>query len=78
MLIDDDTVILGSANTSIFSMQKAVEMDVVVKDNPQFIDSIKQTIDLRVSQGSKVQSLKELGNYNKLVASLQQLHQLLH
>ena len=78
MLIDDETVILGSANTSVFSMQKAVEMDVVVKDNPQFIDSIKKTIDLRISQGSKVQSLKELNNYNKVVASLQQLHQLLH
>ena len=78
MLFDDNTASLGSANTSVFSMQKAVEMDVVVKDNPQFIDSIRQTIDLRVSQGRKVQSLKELSNYNKVVASLQQLHQLIH
>jgi len=78
MLIDDETVILGSANTSVFSMQKAVEMDVIVKDNPQFIDSIRKTIDSRVSQGHKVQSLDELKNYNKVVASLQQLHQLIH
>lgn len=78
ILIDDETVILGSANTSVFSMQKAVEMDVVVKDHPEFIESVKKTIALRVSQSQKVQSLEELSNYNKVVASLQQLHQLLH
>ena len=78
MLIDDEKVILGSANTSVFSMQKAVELDVVIKDDPEFIDSVKKTIDLRVSQGHKVESVAELNKYNKVVASLQQLHQLLH
>ncbi len=78
MLIDDEQVILGSANTSVFSMQKAVEMDVVVKDHPEFIDSVKKTVDLRVSQGHAVESVAELSRYNKVVASLQQLHQLLN
>ncbi len=78
MMIDEELVILGSANTSIFSMQKAVEMDVVVKNNPEFIDAVKKTVDLRVSQGRKVESVAELGKYNKVIASLQQLHQLIH
>ena len=30
-LIDDELLILDSANNSVFSRQKAVEMDVVVK-----------------------------------------------
>ncbi len=78
MLIDDELAILGSANTSVFSMQKAVEMDVVVRDRPAFLDAVKETIARRVSQSSQVESVDELGNYNRVLASLQQLHQLLH
>ena len=78
LLVDDELVILGSANTSVFSMQRADEMDVVVKDHPDFIDTVKKTIDHRVSQSHKVESLDELKHYNKVIASLQQLHQLLH
>ncbi len=78
LLVDDELVILGSANTSVFSMQRADEMDVVVKDHPEFIDAVKKTIDHRVSQGHKVESLADLNHYNKVIASLQQLHQLLH
>jgi len=63
----------STANTSIFSMQKAVEMDVVVKNNPEFINAVKKTVDLRMSQGRKVESVAELGKYNKVTASLQQL-----
>ena len=78
LLVDGEMVILGSANTSVFSMQRADEMDVVVKDHPEFIDAVKKTIDQRVSQCHKVESLDELNHYNKVIASLQQLHQLLH
>ena len=78
ILVDDEIVILGSANISIFSMQKAVELDVIVKTHPSFIKSIKNTIDQRTRESTKVQSLAELGNYNRGIASLQQLHQLLH
>ncbi len=78
LLVDDEMVILGSANTSVFSMQRADEMDVVVKDHPEFIDAVKKTILHRLSQSHKVESLAELNHYNKVIASLQQLHQLLH
>jgi len=78
MLIDDEIVILGSANISIFSMQKAVELDVTVKDNPAFVEAVKKTIDQRVSEGAKVESTAELANYSRVLATLQQLHQKLH
>ncbi|MBC8869498.1 MAG: phosphatidylserine/phosphatidylglycerophosphate/cardiolipin synthase family protein [Planctomycetes bacterium] len=78
MLIDDEIVILGSANISIFSMQKAVELDVTVKDNPAFVEAVKKTIDQRVSEGTKVESTAELANYSRVLAAFQQLHQKLH
>lgn len=65
-------------NTSVFSMQKAVELDIVVRNNPGFIDSVRQTVDHRVSQGHRVESAAELTGYNRVIASLQQLHQLLN
>lgn len=77
MLIDDELVLVGSANTSVFSMQKAVEMDVVVRDSG-FVNAVKKTAELRLSQGQKVEAVAELGKYNKVTASLQQIHQLLH
>ena len=78
MLFDDKIVILGSANISVFSMQKAVELDVLVKDNPPFIESLKKTIDHRISESRKAESITELTSYNRVIAALQQLHQLLH
>ncbi|MFQ5732228.1 MAG: phosphatidylserine/phosphatidylglycerophosphate/cardiolipin synthase family protein [Planctomycetaceae bacterium] len=78
MLIDGETVILGSANISVFSMQKAVELDVVVRDDPTFIATVQQTIDRRMAEGRKVESIAELAGYNRVIASLQQLHQLIH
>jgi len=78
MLIDDDVAILGSANTSVFSMQKAEELDVIVRDNPAFLAALRATIDRRLGQGKRVESLAELRGYSKVTASLQQLHQLIH
>ena len=77
MLIDDEIVILGSANISVFSMQKGVKLDVIVKDQPRFVESVKATIDQRIGESTKVQSIVELSHYNRVIASLQQLHQLL-
>ena len=59
-------------------MQKAVELDVIVRDNPAFVEAVKKTIDQRISEGTKVESIAELANYNRVVAALQQLHQKLH
>jgi len=78
MLVDDEIVILGSANISVFSMQKAVELDVVVKDNPSFIETVKKTIEQRTGASRKVESIDELTKYNRIIAALQQLHQILH
>jgi phosphatidylserine/phosphatidylglycerophosphate/cardiolipin synthase-like enzyme len=78
MLIDEDTVILGSANTSVFSMQKAVELDVVVRRQPAFVEAVRKTIETRLGTARKVESVEELGRYNRVLASLQQLHQMLH
>ena len=78
MLIDEETVIVGSANTSVFSMQKAVELDVVVKRQPAFVEAVKQTVERRLGEARKVESIDELGRYNRVLASLQQLHQMLH
>ncbi len=78
ILVDDEIVILGSANISVFSMQKGVELDVIVKDQPRFVESVKATIDQRIGESAKAQSIAELSHYNRVIASLQQLHQLLH
>ena len=78
MLIDEETVILGSANTSVFSMQKAVELDVVVRQQPAFVEAVKKTVESRLGAARKVESTQELAGYNRLLASLQQLHQMLH
>ena len=63
---------------SVFSMCKAVELDLVVKDDQAFIESVKETRDLRVSEGQKVDSVDQLGRYNSVIAAMQQLHQYLH
>jgi len=78
MMFDDERVVLGSANTSIFSMQKAEEMDIVVKDHPEFLHAVKETLGSRMSQARRVESLTELSGYRRVTASLQQLHQLIH
>lgn len=75
MLIDDEIVILGSANISVFSMRKAAELDVVIEKNPAFLEAIKKDVAHRVRQSEQVQSIRELARYNKVDAALQQLHQ---
>jgi len=77
-LIDDQTVITGSANTSVFSMQKANELDLVIKDEHDVIESIRQTIEHRIQRSKKVASLDQLKNYNGVIACMQQLHQFIH
>ncbi len=78
ILVDDEVVTLGSANVSVFSMQKAVELDVVVKDHPEFLSTLREVIDERLRDSQKVESLTQLHKYNHVLASLQQLHQWLH
>ncbi len=78
MMIDNDTVIMGSANFSIFSMQKAEELDVIIHSDQAFLTALKATIDQRISESEQVTDLSTFASYNKPVASLQQLHQKLN
>ena len=75
ILIDDEIVILGSANISIFSMQKATELDVVVTGNPTFLEAVRKNVAHRIQQSKRVRSAADLGRYNRTIAFLQQLHQ---
>ena len=75
ILVDNETVIAGSANFSVFSMQKAVELDVVVQGLPGFLEDVRQEAQRRIDSGQRVESPSDLKKYNELLASMQQLHQ---
>jgi len=75
MLIDDEIAILGSANISVFSMQKGVELDLVVRDHPGFLRALRAEIERRINDSEKVDDSRRLANYNRLIALGQQLHQ---
>ena len=75
VLIDDETVIAGSANFSVFSMQKAVELDLVVHGLPSLVDDVRQEAQRRIDDSQRVESPADLKKYNRILASLQQLLQ---
>ncbi len=75
MLVDGETVIAGSANFSVFSMQKAVELDVVVREMPVFLEDVRRESLRRIADSHPVEAPAGLKKYNRLLASLQQLHQ---
>ena len=73
--LDEETVVTGSANLSIFSMQKAVELDLVVRENPGFVDAVKRAMEHRTGEGELVAGYRKLKGYNRFLARLQDLHQ---
>jgi cardiolipin synthase len=75
MLVDDRQLIAGSANFSVFSMQKAAELDVVVGGMPGFLGSVRAESRRRFAASQPVESPGGLKSYNRLLAGLQQLHQ---
>ena len=75
ILIDNRQVIAGSANFSVFSMRKAVELDVVVRGLPQFLESVRAESRRRIAESHPVESPGGLKPYNRVLAGLQQLHQ---
>ena len=75
MLFDDETVTLGSCNLSVFSLQQAVELNLVMHGQNGLIRSVKDVIAQRLAMSRPVASAVELSGFNPLVASLQQLHQ---
>ncbi len=75
MLVDDETVIAGSANFSVFSMQKAVELDLVIRGFPGFVEDVRQEAQRRIDDSQRIESPGGLKKYNRVLASLQQIHQ---
>ncbi|MES2981673.1 MAG: phosphatidylserine/phosphatidylglycerophosphate/cardiolipin synthase family protein [Verrucomicrobiota bacterium] len=78
MMIDDSIVIMGSANFSVFSMQKAEELNVVIQDDTELMGQFRKTIAHRKAAAHEVVSADEFSAYNKPIAYLQQLHQKLN
>jgi phosphatidylserine/phosphatidylglycerophosphate/cardiolipin synthase-like enzyme len=75
MLFDDETAILGSANLSIFSLQKAGELDLLIRDSPGTIATLRDVIARRIAGAEKVTAATQLARYNRILAALQQQHQ---
>jgi len=78
MRFDDKVILMGSANLSVFSLCKAEEMDVVLRDNPVLFEEIDRVITHRIDESVAVKTPGELRGYNRPVAWLQQLHQKLN
>ena len=75
VLVDGCQVIAGSANFSVFSMRKAIELDVVVGGLPGFLESVRAESRRRIAESHPVDSPGGLKPYNRLLAGMQQLHQ---
>lgn len=75
MWFDESIAILGSANLSVFSLQQAEEADVVIQGVPSFSAALGAEVARRLRESRPVSSRRELRGYNRLLSSLQQLHQ---
>lgn len=75
MLFDDSTVVTGSANLSVFSLQKAGELDLIIRDHPAALDTLRDIITRRIAGAEKVSSASQLAGYKRPLAALQQQHQ---
>ncbi|MDX1680342.1 MAG: phosphatidylserine/phosphatidylglycerophosphate/cardiolipin synthase family protein [Akkermansiaceae bacterium] len=78
MLVDEEIVMMGSANFSVFSMQKAEELNVVIRNHPEVLAEIRKTLKAREAASEKVEDVEVFSHYNHFVARLQQLHQKLN
>lgn len=75
LLFDDEIIVTGSCNMNIFSLQKAAELNLVIRDHPELTGPIKELIAKRIEASDRVQSAEELSHYNKFLAWGQQQHQ---
>ncbi len=75
ILFDGETVLMGSANVSVYSMQKGAELDLVISGNPVFMQALNEEIQRRIAMSEAVNDVKRLKIYNPFLAFLQQLHQ---
>jgi phosphatidylserine/phosphatidylglycerophosphate/cardiolipin synthase-like enzyme len=75
LLFDDETILTGSCNMNIFSLQKAAELDLVIREHPELSGPIRELIAKRIESSTRVESAEELSHYNKFMAWGQQQHQ---
>ena len=75
LLFDEELVVTGSCNMNIFSLQKAAELSLLIRNEPTIVEDIKSLIARRIASSKKVTSRKELAGFNPVLAFLQQLHQ---
>ena len=75
MLFDGTTVITGSANLSIFSLQKAGELDLIIRDHPETLATLRDVIARRIAGAEQVAATSQLASYKRPLAALQQQHQ---
>ena len=78
LLFDEKVVLTGSCNMNIFSLQKAAELNLVIRKQPALLESLRRLIDKRLAASSRVESREELTRFNPLLAHLQQFHQKLN
>ncbi len=78
LLFDDELILTGSCNMNIFSLQKAAELDLVIRNEPTLIGEVRALIARRIEASSQVTSAEELAGFNPILASLQQFHQKLN
>lgn len=75
MVVDGRRVLLGSANFSVFSLERAGELNLLVEENPVFVDRLSTILAERWDLGEAVESIEALPPYSRLLAALQQWHQ---
>ena len=75
LMTDDETVLLGSANLSIYSLRKAAEMDVRVQGLPGFLAQVREEAARRIRAGEPADSPDRFASYGRVSSALQQLHQ---
>lgn len=75
MVVDDEKVLMGSANFSIFSMQRAGEMSLLIDRDMEFIRQINAVLSERWELGVGIEHDRELPKFWRTLAVLQQWHQ---
>lgn len=75
LLFDDEIIFTGSCNMNIFSLQKAAELNLVIRDEPLLLEPVRALIAKRIAASTRVESAEELASFNPILAHMQQLHQ---
>ena len=75
MMFDDHTILTGSANLSVFSMQKSEELDLIIHDQPDLVTALQDVITKRLAASPPVTSPDQRSKFNRPLAALQQWHQ---